>query len=91
MVSAQKYVFIPSSIEVAPKTCVIIYLKATDKEHGLELQAFKGKCVKVKPGEVTPVEFYAEEPGEYQFQCCKFCGFGHGKMKGKIVVKCPRC
>jgi len=86
-VSAKKYEFAPSTIEVAVNTRLIIHLKSTDKEHGLELKAFKGKCVKAKPGTDATIEFYVEKAGEYEFQCCKFCGMGHGKMKGKIVAK----
>ncbi len=30
---------------------------------------------------VTP-----QKAGTYEFKCAKWCGFGHGKMKGEIVV-----
>jgi hypothetical protein len=26
---------------------------------------------------------------KYEFKCAKFCGFGHGKMKGEILVTAP--
>jgi heme/copper-type cytochrome/quinol oxidase subunit 2 len=37
-------------------------------------------------GETATVEYVAEKPGTVEFKCCSFCGFGHGKMKGKIVI-----
>jgi cytochrome c oxidase subunit II len=86
-VSAKKYEFAPNVIEVPAKTLVRIHLKALDKEHGFELKDFKDSCVRFKPREPSTVEVYADKTGEYEFLCCKFCGLGHGKMKGKLVVK----
>lgn len=86
-VSAKKYEFTPATIEVPVNTVVRLHLKATDKEHGFELKSLKDSCVKFKPEAPATVEFYADKAGEYEFKCCKYCGLGHGKMKGKLVVK----
>jgi cytochrome c oxidase subunit 2 len=86
-VSAKKYEYTPAVIEVPLNTLARIHLKATDREHGFEMKSFKGSCVKFKPNEPATVEFYADKVGEYEFACCKFCGMGHGKMKGKLVVR----
>jgi cytochrome c oxidase subunit 2 len=86
-VSAKKYEYTPPAIDVPAGTLVKIHLSAVDREHGFEIQSVKDSCVKFKPNEPATVEFYADKPGEYEFKCCKYCGFGHGKMKGKLVVK----
>ncbi|HEU0046212.1 MAG TPA: cupredoxin domain-containing protein [Nitrososphaera sp.] len=86
-VSARKYEYTPGVIEVPINTLVKIHLQAVDREHGFEMKSFKDSCVKFKPNEPAIVEFYADKTGEYEFNCCKFCGLGHGKMKGKLVVK----
>jgi len=86
-VSAKKYEFSPAEIEVPVNTLLRLRFKATDKEHGFELKSVKDSCVKFKPGTPATLEFYADQAGEFEFKCCKFCGFGHGKMKGKLVVK----
>ena len=86
-VSAKKYEFTPAEIEVPVNTLLRLHLKATDKEHGFELKSVKDSCVKFKPGAPATLEFYADKAGELEFNCCKFCGMGHGKMKGKLVVK----
>jgi cytochrome c oxidase subunit II len=86
-VSAKKYEFTPAQIDVPVNTLLRLHLKATDKEHGFELKSVKDSCVKFKPEAPATVEFYADKAGELEFSCCKFCGMGHGKMKGKIVVK----
>jgi heme/copper-type cytochrome/quinol oxidase subunit 2 len=33
------------------------------------------------------LDFIAQVPGTYDFKCAKFCGFGHDRMKGKLVVE----
>jgi len=86
-ISAKKYEFTPAEIEVPVNTLVRLHLKSTDKEHGFELKSMKDSCVKFKPEAPATLEFYADKAGELEFNCCKFCGMGHGKMKGKLVVK----
>jgi cytochrome c oxidase subunit 2 len=86
-VVAKKYEYNPPVIEVPVRTLVKIHLKALDHQHGFELKSFKESCAKFKPNEPATVEFYADKAGEYEFQCCSFCGMGHGKMKGKLVVQ----
>jgi cytochrome c oxidase subunit 2 len=86
-VSAKKYEYTPAVVEVPLHTLARIHLQATDREHGFEMKSFKDSCVKFKPDEPATVEFYADKAGEYEFNCCKFCGMGHGKMKGKLVVR----
>ena len=86
-VSAKKYEFNPATIEVPANTLVRLHLKATDREHGFALKSVKDSCVKFDPKAPATVEFYADKAGEYEFSCCKRCGLGHGKMKGKLVAK----
>ena len=86
-ISAKKYEFTPAEIEVPVNTLLRLHLKSTDKEHGFELKSVKDSCVKFKPEAPVTLEFYADKAGQLEFSCCKFCGTGHGKMKGKLVVK----
>ncbi len=86
-VRASKGEFNPAVIEVPAGTLLRLHLKSTDKEHGFELKTIKDSCVKFKPDAPITFEFYADKAAEYEFKCCKFCGGGHGKMKGKLVVE----
>lgn len=86
-VNVKKYEYDPASIEVPVNTLVKIHLKALDREHGFEIKSIKDSCVRFKPNESATVEFYADKAGEFEFACCKYCGLGHGKMKGKLIVK----
>jgi cytochrome c oxidase subunit 2 len=85
--TAKKYEFSPSRINVPFNTLVRIHLTALDREHGFEITSYPGSCVSVKPGNTISIEFYTDKKGEFEFSCCKFCGLGHGKMKGKIIVE----
>lgn len=100
--SATNYKFTPSSVHVKLGDTVRISVTAEDKEHGIRIKpvakgmpegtpagleiASDENCVKFKKNETGTIEFTARMPGTYEFDCCKLCGFGHGKMKGEIVV-----
>jgi cytochrome c oxidase subunit 2 len=84
--TAKKYEFSPSTVEVQAGTKIIFKITALDREHGFEIENVKDSCVKIKKGETATVEYLAEKAGTVEFKCCSFCGFGHGKMKGKIVI-----
>jgi cytochrome c oxidase subunit II len=84
--TAKKYDFSPSTVEVSAGTKIIFKITAEDREHGFEIAGAKTGCVKIKKGETATVEYLAEKPGTVEFKCCVFCGMGHGGMKGKIVV-----
>jgi cytochrome c oxidase subunit II len=85
--TAKKYDFSPSTVEVSAGTKIVFKITAEDREHGFEIAGAKTGCVKIKKGETATVEYLAEKPGTVEFKCCVFCGMGHGGMKGKIVVR----
>ncbi len=84
--TARKYEFSPNTVEVSAGTKITFKITALDREHGFEIAGVKDSCVKIKKGETATVEYLADKPGTVEFKCCEFCGFGHGRMKGKIVV-----
>jgi cytochrome c oxidase subunit 2 len=84
--TARKYEFDPSAITVKKGERVRLLITALDRDHGFKLEAF-GINRKLKKGEAATVEFTADKTGTFPFQCSEFCGFGHGRMKGKLVVE----
>ena len=84
--TAKKYEFTPNDITVKKGEHVQLVITALDRDHGFKLEAL-GINQKLKKGEATTIEFYADKAGTFPFQCSEFCGFGHGKMKGKLVVE----
>ena len=84
--TARKYEFDPSAITVKKGERVKLLITALDRDHGFKLEVF-GINQKLKKGETATVEFTADKTGTFLFQCSEFCGFGHGRMKGKLVVE----
>ena len=85
-VMAKKYEFQPNRIELKVGEPVEITFESQDTKHGFsckDLNVEKIVFTKDSPGKVT---FTPEKPGTYKFKCAHFCGLGHPKMKGEIVV-----
>src|SRR5271154_5643743 len=102
-VSAKKYEFSPSEIRVPKGTRVELKVHSVDETHGVKLEVYpEGAKDKGAPGLVfahpddngkvskgvdQALDLVAQVPGTYDFKCAKFCGFGHDKMKGKLIVE----
>lgn len=100
--TAKKYVFSPSPIHVKKGAKVELKIRALDKTHGFKIALYpegadgKGAAGlvfanpqaswSIQKNQDTLIEFTAEQPGTYNFKCAVFCGFGHGGMKGQIIV-----
>jgi cytochrome c oxidase subunit II len=85
-VKAKKYEFQPNRIELKVGEPVEITFESLDTKHGFSCKDLKLEKVlftKDSPGKVT---FTPDKPGTYKFKCAHFCGLGHPKMKGEIVV-----
>ena len=101
-INADKYAFSPAEIHVKEGAKVQLKLHSIDKEHGLKISIFpegakksgppglrfegKNDTGKVHKGSDGMIEFIAVQHGTYRFECSIFCGLGHGRMKGKLVV-----
>ena len=56
-------------------------------EPGLVLTSpAQNDCYRLEKGQQVSVEIEAKTPGTYTFKCCVHCGFGHGGMKGQLIV-----
>lgn len=84
--TAKKYEYAPNEIRVKQGEKVRLLITALDRKHGFEIKDLGIKTELEKEKE-TVVEFVADKPGEYKFNCTVFCGFGHRRMKGKLVVE----
>jgi heme/copper-type cytochrome/quinol oxidase subunit 2 len=78
--------FNPPVITVKQGQQVKLVITATDRDHGFKLTEYNIEQ-KLKKGVATPVEFTADKAGTFPFECSEYCGFGHGHMKGKLVVE----
>ncbi len=85
-VTAKKFGFQPSRIELKVGEPVEITFESEDTKHGFackELKLEKIEFTKDSPGRLT---FTPDRAGTFPFKCAKFCGLGHSKMKGEFVV-----
>lgn len=83
--TAKKYEFSPNPIHVRKGEHVKLVITATDRDHGIKLEAFHIEQ-KLKKGEPTTIEFTADKAGTFPFKCSVVCGFGHRGMKGTLIV-----
>ena len=87
---ARNWVFEPSRLEVCAGERIRLVIETRDRKHGFQLKAV-GVKVKLLKGSTQAIEFTApEKPGAYPFKCAHYCGRGHRRMRGVLVVKsCP--
>jgi rhodanese-related sulfurtransferase len=85
-VIAKKFEFLPGKITVNRGVPVKIYLTSVDVDHGFAVSEFKIDKT-VKKGEVAIVKFNPDKAGEFNMYCSVYCGMGHGRMKGKLIVQ----
>jgi len=85
-IRAKKFQFNPSRIELTAGEPVEITLQSEDATHGFICKELGIEKVVYEKGKPATVRLTPQTPGTYEFKCAKWCGFGHGKMKGQIVV-----
>lgn len=85
-VIASRFKFEPETLLVMQGDRVRLTLRSTDTEHGFAIKRLNVKVALPKTGDPVTVEFVADQPGTYEFKCSEYCGSGHGRMKGQIVV-----
>jgi len=85
-VVAKKYSFEPARIELKVGEPVEITFRSEDTKHGFVSKELKLEKVVFSKDTPATVSFTPDKAGTYEFKCARFCGMGHGKMKGEIVV-----
>jgi cytochrome c oxidase subunit II len=86
-VTASRFQFEPATISVGQGDNVRLRLHSADRSHAFAIKAFHVKAVIPDGGETVTVEFVADQAGTFAFTCSEYCGTGHSRMKGKLVVK----
>ncbi len=86
LLQAKKYEFTPSEFRVKQGERVRLIVVALDRKHGIKIEEF-GVDRDAEEGAQTVVEFTADKAGTFQFQCAVWCGFGHSRMRGTLIVE----
>jgi cytochrome c oxidase subunit 2 len=82
---ARRFEFIPAEITVARGTRLTLVVASADFVHGFAMPDF-GVRRDAVPGQVLEVTITPEKPGRYHYLCDNFCGEGHDRMGGILVV-----
>ena len=75
-------VYVPSG------RAVKLIMSSRDVIHSFYVADFRLK-EDVVPGRYTTLWFQADQPGTHQILCAEFCGTGHSRMRGQVVVLDP--
>jgi len=85
-VTASRYRFEPARLEVRQGDVVELVLRSADTDHGLAIKAYAVKVAIPKGGETVGVSFVASRSGTFPIDCSEYCGSGHKRMRGELVV-----
>jgi cytochrome c oxidase subunit 2 len=84
-VHAHRFAFEPSSITVHRGEAIQLRLVSDDVPHSLLIKALgiNEAASKLHPGEIV---FRANQAGDFEGRCGRFCGSGHGRMQFTVHV-----
>ena len=85
-ISSKQWEFEPSEIHVEQGQTVTLKITSTDISHGFALEEYNIYAF-VTPGETVEITFTAHNVGIFEFFCNVFCGEGHSKHRGNLIVK----
>ena len=83
---AYQYGFHPDPIKVKKEEAVRLNITSRDVTHGVYIKDYNINVV-AKKGKIEKVEFIANKIGQFDIICSVYCGPGHSKMKGKLIVE----
>lgn len=85
-VTASRFKFEPAVFEVTEGDTVALTLRSSDTIHGFAIKALGVKIVIPKGGAPVQARFEATRAGTFEIACSEYCGSGHRRMKGQLVV-----
>ena len=85
-IAASRYKFEPAQIEVVEGDQVRLVLHSADTTHGFAIPALKVKVEIPKGGASVSLSFLAGRVGRFPIECSEYCGVGHKRMTGELVV-----
>ena len=87
-ITAERFEFWPSEIEVAEGEEVELRIHSEDTLHGFRLVGGGVNVLIPKRGKgVAVARFTGTRPGRYTFECSRMCGAGHHFMRGELIVR----
>lgn len=84
-ITAKRFSYEPSEINVVDHRKVILELTSEDVTHGLKCKELDFNAT-VHKGRTMEVTFTPQHAGRFVARCSHFCGLGHGSMTLVITV-----
>ena len=85
LVTAKRFAFEPSIIQVVAGEPVRLVIRSGDTLHGFAIRGLKIDVQIPRGSGTVSVEFTAPPAGRYEIGCSEFCGGGHGQMKASLL------
>lgn len=85
-VIARQYQFEPSRIHISVGRPVRFEVQSIDTTHGFGIKSLGINRV-LKKGKTELIDFVPSQTGQFEIACSVFCGFGHRRMKGLLIVE----
>lgn len=79
---ARRFEFLPA-LELKAGGTYRLHVSSVDGVHSLVLD---GREILLVPGQVSILEVTPRRPGPLDIRCNEYCGLGHGKMRGEVMV-----
>jgi cytochrome c oxidase subunit II len=86
-IEASRYAFAPAQIAVQTGDVVELEMRSLDTDHGLAIKSLGLTVAIPKGGATVTARFVAKEAGRYPIECSEYCGSGHKRMRGELVVE----
>ena len=85
-IQVKRFEFTPTQIVLKRGVSVILELTSLDVAHGFNVPGLNSRA-DVVPGQATQVRLVPDKVGGFDYRCDHFCGLGHWKVKGTVVVQ----
>ncbi len=85
-VVAAKYAFSQTELRLKKGRAVTLVLSSADFPHGFSVPDFNVRA-DIIPGKSASVTITPDRAGKFPFLCDNFCGEGHDRMSGFLIVE----
>jgi hypothetical protein len=83
----QRWSFEPEILRLRVDVPYRLRMMAVDVAHGASLQLGRGsRIIRLRQGVLVEQDITFQRPGEYLLYCTLYCGIGHDRMAGRIIV-----
>ncbi len=84
-IMASRFKFEPSTVVVAQGEKIRLEVASTDVPHGITIPDMNIDR-RLEPNKTEAIDLTADKAGTFHFHCSVWCGEGHDRMHGELVV-----